>query len=165
MRGHTFFGNRATFSVHFLFLGVGKWEKSSEILNCYNVFDTKPVLLCLCILSKTQSTILKNVFIFGCAGSSLQLGLFSSCNKWGLLSSCCEWASRWVPALVAEHRARGHSGFSSCAPGLSSAGSVVVVRGWVSPQHVDSSRTRDRIHIPCIGRQILNHWTIREVLH
>ena len=25
-----------------------------------------------------------------------------------------------------------------------------------------SSRTRDRTHIPCIGRQILNHWTTRE---
>ena len=27
-------------------------------------------------------------FIFGCAGSLLLLGLFSSCGKWGLLSSC-----------------------------------------------------------------------------
>ena len=26
-----------------------------------------------------------------------------------------------------------------------------------------SSPTRDRTHVPCIGRQILNHWTTREV--
>ena len=33
----------------------------------------------------------------------------------------------------------------------------------VSPQHVESSRTRDQTHIPCIGRWALNHWTISEV--
>ena len=26
-----------------------------------------------------------------------------------------------------------------------------------------SSQTRDQTHVPCIGRQILNHWTAREV--
>ena len=26
-----------------------------------------------------------------------------------------------------------------------------------------SSLTRDRTHIPCIAKQILNHWTTREV--
>ena len=26
-----------------------------------------------------------------------------------------------------------------------------------------SSPTRDRTHVPCIGRRILNHWTTREV--
>ena len=26
-----------------------------------------------------------------------------------------------------------------------------------------SSQTRDQTRVPCIGRQILNHWTIREV--
>ena len=26
-----------------------------------------------------------------------------------------------------------------------------------------SALTRDQIHIPCIGRQIINHWTTREV--
>ena len=32
------------------------------------------------------------------------------------------------------------------------------------PQYVNSSQTRDQIHIPCIGRWILiNHWTTREV--
>ena len=35
--------------------------------------------------------------------------------------------------------------------------------GLVALQHVGSSQTRDRTHVPCIGRQILNPWTIREV--
>ena len=25
--------------------------------------------------------------------------------------------------------------------------------------------TRDQTHVPCIGRQILNHWTTREILY
>ena len=36
--------------------------------------------------------------------------------------------------------------------------------GIVSLQHVESSLTRDRTHVSCIGRQTLNHWTTREVL-
>ena len=33
----------------------------------------------------------------------------------------------------------------------------------VALRHVGSSWTRDQTCVPCIGRQILNHWTIREV--
>ena len=36
--------------------------------------------------------------------------------------------------------------------------------GLVAPQHVGSSRTRDRTRVPCIGRRILNHCATREVL-
>ena len=36
--------------------------------------------------------------------------------------------------------------------------------GLVAPWHVESSQTRGRTYVPCIGRQILNHWTTREVL-
>ena len=35
--------------------------------------------------------------------------------------------------------------------------------GLVAPRHVGSSRTRAPTHVPCIGRQILNHCTTREV--
>ena len=35
--------------------------------------------------------------------------------------------------------------------------------GLVAPWHVGSSHTRDRTHVPCIGSQILNHCTNREV--
>ena len=33
------------------------------------------------------------LFIFGCVGSVLLLGLLSSCGNWGLLSSCGVLAS------------------------------------------------------------------------
>ena len=33
----------------------------------------------------------------------------------------------------------------------------------VAPPYVESSQTSDRTWVPCIGRQILNHWTVREV--
>ena len=33
----------------------------------------------------------------------------------------------------------------------------------VAPQHVESSWTRARTHVPCIGRRILNPCTTREV--
>ena len=34
--------------------------------------------------------------------------------------------------------------------------------GPVAPQHVRSSQTRAQTHVPCIGRQILNHCATRE---
>ena len=34
--------------------------------------------------------------------------------------------------------------------------------GLVTPRHVGSSQTRARTHVPCIGRQILNHCATRE---
>ena len=34
----------------------------------------------------------------------------------------------------------------------------------VTPRHVESSQTRDRTCVRCIGRQVLNHWATREVL-
>ena len=41
------------------------------------------------------------------------------------------------------------------------------LKGWltglVAPRHVRSSQTRHRTHVPCIGRQTLNHRTTREV--
>ena len=36
--------------------------------------------------------------------------------------------------------------------------------GLVASWHVESSQTRDGTRVPCIGRQILKHWTTREVL-
>ena len=35
--------------------------------------------------------------------------------------------------------------------------------GLVALQHVKSSQTRNRTRVHYIGRQILNHWTTREV--
>ena len=38
-------------------------------------------------------------------------------------------------------------------------------RGLVALWHVESSRTRGRTSVPCIGRQILTHCATREVLN
>ena len=45
--------------------------------------------------------------IFGCAGSSLLCGLFSSCGKRGLLSGCGTRASYCVASLVAQYKLQG----------------------------------------------------------
>ena len=44
------------------------------------------------------------------------------------------------------------------------AGSVIVAHGPSCFAAVESSRTRARTRVPCIGRQILNHCTTREAL-
>ena len=42
--------------------------------------------------------------------------------------------------------------------------SVVVAPEPSCPVCVQPSLTEDGTHVPCIGRQILNHWTRREIL-
>ena len=61
--------------------------------------------------------------------------------------------------------------FSSCSSRLTSCGSQALEHGWqlwctglIAPRYVGYSPTRDWTDVPCIGRQILNHWTTREVL-
>ena len=54
-------------------------------------------------------------------------------------------------------------GFSSCGSRVPEVRLSSCVSGLVAPRHVGSSRTRARTRVPCIGRQILNHWTTREV--
>ena len=52
------------------------------------------------------------------------------------------------------------TGFSSC----STWAQWLWHMGLVAPRHVKSFWTRDQTHVPCTGRQILNHWTTREIL-
>ena len=66
--------------------------------------------------------------------------------------------SLWWLLLLRSMGSR-HAGFSSC----STWAQQLWHTGLVAPQHVGSSRTRDRTHVPCIGRRILNHCPIREV--
>ena len=61
--------------------------------------------------------ILKNNFIFVCAGSL---------SLWGLLSSCGARASHHGGFSCCRAWALGHTGFSSATPGLQNTGSVVV---------------------------------------
>ena len=87
----------------------------------------------------------KKIYLFLAAlGFCHCAGAFSSCNEWGR------------PTL--------HCGDFSCcgAQALECAGSVVEAHRLSCSRHVGSSSTRRGIHVPCIGRQICNHWTTRE---
>ena len=52
-----------------------------------------------------------------------------------------------------------HAGFNSCSMQAQQLWHL----GLVLPRHVESSQTRDPSHVPCIGRQFLNHCTTREI--
>ena len=74
---------------------------------------------------------------------------FSS-GEWRTLFVALHGLLMAVASLVAEHRLKC-IGFSSCG-----------TQALVALQHVESSWTRDRIHVCCIGRWILIHCTTRE---
>ena len=81
---------------------------------------------------------------------------------------CAGFSLQWL--LLLRSTGSKHVGFSSCgtwAQQMWLAGSRVQAQqlwrtGLVAPWHVGSSQTRVRTHIPCIGRQILNHCATRE---
>ena len=50
------------------------------------------------------------------------------------------------------------------APGVQSTGCVAVAWGLVAPQHVGSSRTRDRTRVSCTSRCLCYHGATREAL-
>ena len=86
-------------------------------------------------------------FIFGCwCGLSLVAVIKGCSRSWCLGSPLQRLLSLQSTALESV-------GFSSCGT-------------WAlfSPQHVESSPTRDWTCVPCFGRRILNHWTTTEVL-
>ena len=91
-------------------------------------------------------TLVLHLFIysltFGCAGSSSLSAGFSLVAEHGLLIL--------VTSLVV-------------AQGFQWGSVVLCCTGLADPWHVASSQTRDRTHVPCTGRWILNHWTTREV--
>ena len=52
-------------------------------------------------------------------------------------------------------------GFSLC----SMQAQMLQLVGLAALWHVGSSQTRDQASVPCIGRQILNHWPTQKVLN
>ena len=61
----------------------------------------------------------------------------------------------WLHSVYFQHGGLfvGLTVFSSCG-----------TQAWLPHGRWDlSSQTRDQTHVPCIGRQILNHWTTKEV--
>ena len=87
------------------------------------------------------------IFFLGRTESLLLCSGFSSCGEQGLLPSCGAWAP--------------HCGVFSCCE-LST--SVVVAHGLSCSVKSGIFLEQGSNHVPCISRQILNHWTSREVL-
>ena len=73
---------------------------------------------------------------------------------------CLHWDFVAAPGLSLVVASEGY--FLAAVLGLSVAVASLVDRGFVALRHVRSSQTMDRTCVPCIGRQILNHWTTRE---
>ena len=67
-------------------------------------------------------------------------------------------------APLIEHRLEAH-GLSSCDLQAQECMGSSSCNSWalVAPQHVESSQTRDKTHVPYIGKQILIHCTMSEV--
>ena len=93
------------------------------------------------------------------------INLLHFSHPWG-----CAMVSLWVFIFVLRFfifwlHCRGFSLAAACGLSIAVHGLRWLCHtGLVAPQHVESSQTRDRTHVSCIGRQILNHWTFREVL-
>ena len=83
---------------------------------------------------------------------------FSSCGERGLLFGAVVRGLLIVMAsLVMEHGLQA-PGLSSC----STRAQQLWRTGLVAPWHVGSYQARAQTHVPCIGRQILNHCATRE---
>ena len=111
------------------------------------------------------------LFIFGHTGSSLLRMGFLQLWRVGATLRCGAWASHCSGFSLQSTGSR-HAGFSGCgtwAQQLRPTGSRAQAQqlwhtGLVVPWHVGSSQTRAQTCVPCIGRRILNHCAIREVL-
>ena len=99
------------------------------------------------------------VFVAACSLSVVaESGSYSSLR-------CAGFSLWWLPLL--QSTGSRHMGFSSCGSQaverrLSSCGAR---RGLVAPRHVGSSRSRAWTHVPCVGRQTLNHCATGEALY
>ena len=126
-----------------------------SILSQRKNFPLVLLLFCLTFWISHYTAIFKFVFylFIGYTGSSLLNRFFSLVaeSRGYTLVVVCRLLIM-VASLVAEH---GHQAYG-LADGLWHS-------GLASPQLMESSGTGDQTHVPCIGRQILNCWTTREV--
>ena len=105
----------------------------------------------------------KNVFVYGCAGSSLLHGAFSS---------CCVWASHCSGFSCCRAQALGHTASNGCNTwvqslwllGSRAQGQQLWHTGLVAPWQMGSSWIRDRTCVSYVGRKILYHWATREAM-
>ena len=90
------------------------------------------------------------LIIFGCVGSSPPCDGFLQLRQAGA-------------TLHRGARASHYRGLSCCgAQAPDAQAQQLWLTGPFAPRHVGSSQTRARTHVPCIGRQILNHCATRE---
>ena len=96
-------------------------------------------------------------------GLSCYTRAFSSCVSGGYsVLQCAAFSLQW---FLLEHRLWAHS-----LQQLQPAGSRVrgLPRLWLTGSvalwHVESPRTRNWIHVPCLGRQIIIHCATREII-
>ena len=80
------------------------------------------------MVSCISGLLFKKLFIFGCVGSSLRCGVFSSCGKQRLLIVVASLLWSTVSGTQASAVA-AQVGSVAVAPGLSGAGSVAVAQG------------------------------------
>ena len=111
-----------------------------------------------------------NLFLFlALLGLHCCMWAFSSFHKSGLLSSCDAWASHWGGFSCCRAQALGAWASVIAARGLSSWGSWALEHGVssygsrVTPQHAESSLTRDRTHVPWFGMGSLIHCTTQGI--
>ena len=94
-------------------------------------------------------------FFLAALGFVAPCGFFTNWGKWGLLSSCSAWISHSNGLLLGSMGSR-HTGLLAVVRKLESKGAVVVAPGSAVPWHVEPSQVRDWLHVPCIGKQILD---------
>ena len=146
---------------------------------CVNVFTLKKFFYsCICLLIHSfwlcqifvevlrlslvvRATLGCSVWAPHCSGFSLQ-SMGSRCSGF---SSCSTQAQQlWCAALGCMAFSGWSTGISLVAlPGSREWAQQLWHMSLVAPQYLESSQSRDRTHVPCIGRQIPNHWTTRKV--
>ena len=89
---------------------------------------------------------------------------FSSCGERGLLFVAVRRVLIAVSSLVVEHGLQTYRLQQFWLEGSRAQPQQLWRTGLVALRHVGSSRTRAQTRVPCIGRQILNYCTTREVL-
>ena len=101
--------------------------------------------------------------------------VFVAARGLSLVEVSGDYSSLWCAAfslwlLLLWSMGSRHMGFSSCGTwvqqlwltGSRAQAQQLWCTGFVAPRHVGSSQTRDQTHVPCTGRQILNHCATRE---
>jgi len=76
---------------------------------------------------------------------------FCSCSEWGNYSLGCGAGFSLQGLLLLQSTGSTVGGLGSCGTGP-----------WLLHSMWNPPCTRDRTRVPCVGRQILNHWTTRE---